>query len=107
MKLILAAALAMVIAGACSPSPVMKTATVTDQSVPFAASEADALVPRGLLGNADFGRLAVGCTVEVIKATDRAAFVRVLQCPRPDTMPTELRGAQGWVAKSALSVTSP
>lgn len=80
-------------------------ATVTDLSVPFAASEADALVPRGFLGQSSFGRLDIGCSVEVIKTTDRAAQVKLLSCPPSQNTPVPVPTATvGWVAKSALDI---
>lgn len=97
-----------------APSRVATTATaapqrasVSDFSVPFAASEADALVPRGFLGSGSFGRLGMGCVLEVVKTTDRAALVKVVDCPSDEstTVPVSTRATlQGWVAKSALSL---
>jgi hypothetical protein len=88
-----------------SPTAGSKRATVTDLSVPFATSEADALVPRGFLGNAALGRLDGGCTVEVIKTTERAAQVKVISCPPSPNTPVPVpTGVPGWVAKSALDL---
>lgn len=91
------------------PTPGVSRATVTDSSVPFTSSEADALVPRGFLGQGAFGRLGRGCTVEVLKTTDRAAQVRAVSCPPGDGTTVEAQfmgpnGLQGWVAKSALDL---
>jgi hypothetical protein len=86
-------------------TPTVTRATVTDLSVPFASSEADALVARGFLGTASLGRLDVGCAVDVIKTTDRAAQVKLVSCPHSqniDRAPPV--GTQGWVAKSALDL---
>jgi hypothetical protein len=85
-----------------APTPVR--ATVTDLSVPLATNEADALVPRGFLGTAALGRLEMGCTVEVLKVTERAAQVTVIDCPASPNGPTPPVNTQGWVAKSALNL---
>jgi hypothetical protein len=85
-------------------TPAPARAVVTDTSVPFAASESNALVGRGFLGQADFGRIGLGCTVEVLKTTDRAAQVKLLSCPSSSDMNTARTGLTGWVARSALDI---
>jgi hypothetical protein len=112
VRLVLSLALLCVVS--CSPANVQPAAptataeprffTVTDPSVPFDANEADALVPRGRDGQGAYGRLVKGCSVEVIKMTDRAARVRIIACPNADANTSTLIAQQveGWVAKSAL-----
>jgi hypothetical protein len=102
-------ALVAVLAGCSAVAPVPtpttgpQRATVTDLSAPLASSESGALVSRGFLGNADLGRVGIGCQVEVVKATDRAVQVKLVSCP--DSNETNVTvGTQGWVAKSALDL---
>lgn len=112
IAVIVTAALVVCLASACSPAqatPAPTTqparATVTDLSVPFDTSESDALVARGFLGNGSLGRLGSGCTVELLKTTDRAARVKILECPASANTPNPPpAGSQGWVAKSALNI---
>jgi hypothetical protein len=78
--------------------------TVIDLSAEFAASEAAAIRSR-FLDLADLGRLDVGCQVEVLTTSDRAARVRLVRCPADSTPGLERRapiGTLGWVVKTAL-----
>lgn len=105
--------LGLIIVAACAaPPPPAPTAaptatsqptqgTVTDVSVPLSSTEAGALVDRGFMGQGDLGRLDRGCTVTVLKITDRAAQVDVSNCQTIEGV-APIKGAQGWVAKSAL-----
>jgi hypothetical protein len=85
-----------------------KIATVTDLTAPLGISEADALVARGFQGSGPLGYLVLGCSVEVIKTTDRAAQVKVVspagKCLGEGYPGRDMRGTQGWVAKSALDI---
>jgi hypothetical protein len=86
------------------PTALPRLATVIDLSAEFAASEAAAIRNR-FLDLADLGRLDVGCQVEVLTTTDRAALVNLLSCPSDSTTSDERRapiGAHGWVVKTAL-----
>ena len=80
--------------------------TVIDLSAPFTASEAAALRGRAAyLSLADLGRLDVGCQVDILATTDRAAHVRLVSCPADSEIGIERRasiGARGWIIKSAL-----
>jgi hypothetical protein len=76
---------------------------VTDLSAPFDVSEADALVPRGFLGVGSLGRLNMGCTLDVMRITDRAVQAKLIDCPTRDDR-TPPQGTPGWVAKSALDL---
>lgn len=86
------------------PTPSPPLATVIDLSAEFAASEAAAIRSR-FLDLADLGRLDVGCQVEVLTITDRAARVRLVSCPSDSTTGYERRapiGTHGWILKTAL-----
>jgi hypothetical protein len=86
------------------PTAPPRLATVIDLSAEFAASEAAAIRSR-FLDLADLGRLDVGCQVEVLTTTDRAARVKLLSCPADATTSHERRapiGTLGWVVKTAL-----
>ncbi|HLZ29277.1 MAG TPA: hypothetical protein VKV73_18325 [Chloroflexota bacterium] len=86
---------------ATAPPP---RATVIDLTAEFAASESAAIRSR-FLDLADLGRLDVGCQVEVLTTTDRAARVRLVSCPSDSTTDNERRapiGTLGWVVKTAL-----
>jgi hypothetical protein len=86
------------------PTPPPPRATVIDLSVEFAASEAAAIRSR-FLDLADLGRLDVGCQVEILAITDRAARVRLVSCPSDSTTSLERRapiGTHGWIVKTAL-----
>jgi hypothetical protein len=77
---------------------------VIDLSAEFAASEEAAIRSR-FLDLADLGRLDIGCQVEVLTTTDRAARVRLVSCPADSTTGDERRasiGVLGWVVKTAL-----
>jgi hypothetical protein len=85
-------------------TPQPRLATVVDLSAEFAASEAAAIRSR-FLDLADLGRLDVGCQVEVLTTSDRAARVRLVSCPSESTTGEERRapiGTHGWVVKTAL-----
>jgi hypothetical protein len=88
------------------PAPRGGRATVIDLSAPFTASEASALRGRAAyLTLADLGRLDVGCEVEILGTSDRAARVKLVSCPADSTTGVERRasiGAQGWIIKTAL-----
>ena len=89
-----------------TPPPTVppRLVTVIDLSVEFAASEAAALRSR-FLDLADLGRLDVGCQVEVLTTTDRAARVKLVSCPSDSTTGHERRapiGTHGWIVKTAL-----
>jgi hypothetical protein len=89
---------------AAQPTPAPRLATVIDLSAEFAASEAAAIRSR-FLDLADLGRLDVGCQVEVLTTSDRAARVRLVSCPAESTTGRERRapiGTHGWVVKTAL-----
>ena len=89
-----------------TPTPRGARATVVDLSAPFTASEAAALRGRAAyLTLADLGRLDVGCEVEILSTSDRAARVKLISCPADSTTGVERRasiGAQGWIIKTAL-----
>lgn len=111
MKIVAAVLLLVMIACepvAAAPTPATPTsapraATVTDVSAPLSSTEAGALVDRGFMGQGDLGRLDRGCTVTVLKVTDRAAQVDASNCQTIDGV-APIKGVQGWVAKSALSL---
>jgi hypothetical protein len=49
----------------------------------------------------------MGCVLDVLKMTDRAAQVKIVSCPSDEntTVPSNARASlQGWVARSALSL---
>lgn len=105
-----ALAISALLIAACSAQPSVQAptptaqptwATVTDLAVAFEPTEADAVAPhaRGSLGS-----FTMGCTLEVLKVTDRAVRVTKRSCPSYDTLSTAPAGVQGWVAKSALSL---
>jgi hypothetical protein len=86
------------------PTAPPRLAMVIDHSVEFAASEAAAIRSR-FLDMADLGRVDVGCQVEVLTTTDRAARVRLVSCPSDSTTDQERRapiGTHGWIVKTAL-----
>jgi hypothetical protein len=89
-----------------TPTPRGARATVIDLSAPFTASESSALRGRAAyLTLADLGRLDVGCEVEILGTSDRAARVKLISCPADTTTSVERRasiGAQGWIIKTAL-----
>lgn len=96
MKLILIGVAAFLLGG-CGASA-KTSATVTDPSVAMASSEAAALAGTG--GE----RLVKGCSVQILKVTDRALRVNALKCPEsPAMMPLAKwqNGTEGWIAKSA------
>jgi hypothetical protein len=90
-----------------TPTPTPRLATVIDLSVEFAASEAAALRGR-FLDLADLGRLDVGCQVEILTTTDRAARVRLVSCPEETTTGVERRAAIGAAGfRGQRSILSP
>jgi hypothetical protein len=77
---------------------------VIDLSAEFAASEAAAIRSR-FLDLADLGRLDLGCQVEVLTTSDRAARVKLVSCPSESSIGYERRapvGTHGWIVKTAL-----
>lgn len=86
-----------------APTAQPTSGTVTDLSAPLSSTEAGALVDRGFMGQGDLGRLDRGCSVTVLKVTDRAAQVDASTCQTIDGV-APIKGVQGWVARSALSL---
>lgn len=104
---LLGATLLFTFLAACSSASAtgIRRATVTDTSVVFASSEAEAVAPHGFMAYGAFGRLRIGCAVDVLKTTDRGAQVKFVSCPdfsRDEMTPTT--AVTGWVAKSALDL---
>lgn len=96
MKWVLVSLTAVVLSGCIAQFKTV--ATVTDPSVAVANSEAAALAGTG--GE----RLVKGCTVQILKVTDRALRINALKCPdSPVMMPLAKwqNGTEGWIAKSA------